>query len=521
MASADNWRTAAWLRPSGAEGMESPNVTGSLCRLRIISYTMVESIEVFCGYFTLGSSLGGRKMRSKRKSVRRCAGVALIMSMIFVVIFSVIGVSFAAISGANVQIASNLHNLNASLGAAQSGQEVTRYWLSRVLISSATPQEQYLSEIITAVQADLSDNGITTISVDGNGTISSITLDSATGRNFDGQLRIDPNQPTVLQVCVAGYSGQASRTITTSYSIDAYEFPIFNYGLATKGPLNFPGNPTITAANEAWEADVFVESSGNPIAVQVGGNLNFDGDINVGSASSNVDFNGDVQIAGDHGETAIANHVTIGMDSPEFPLPDTDRFLQYATGPVVDPCSDLSKGITLVNARIAAGTNPVFEESAVIQGVLLIESPNIVTFKRNIALQGIIVGDANVADADPAVNRIDILGNFASQGYPAGSEFDAIRKEEGSSLLAPAFTVTFAGNFSALEGVVAVNGADFTGNMAAKIKGTIINYSDTSTVVLGNAAMNFDRLNSVKIPAGFDLYRELEYKPSSYNESGS
>lgn len=452
--------------------------------------------------------------------MRRRAGVALIMSMIFVVIFSALGVCLATMSGASVQIASNHHNLNAALGAAQSGQEVVRYWLSRVLISSATPQDQYLTEIVTGVQTELTDSGVSGISVDSNGSITAITLDSTTGRNFDGQLSVDPNQPTVLQARVTGYSGQASRTITTSYNIQPYEFPIFNYGLATKGPLDFPGNPTITAASEAWEADIFVESSGSAIAVQVAGNLNFDGDINIGNSSANVDFAGDVQIAGDHGETAVDNHVTIGMDSPKFPVPDTDRFIQYATGQVVDSSTDLSEGITLANATIAAGTNPVFLGTATIQGVLFIESPNVVTFERNVALQGLIVGDGDLANPDTTANRIDILGNFASQGYPAGAEFDAIRQEEGSSIVAPGFAATFAGNFSALEGVVAVSGADFTGNMAAQVKGTIINYSDTSTVVLGNALMNFDRVNSVKIPAGFDLYRELDYEPSSYSETG-
>lgn len=277
---------------------------------------------------------------------QRRTGAALIIAMVFVVIFSALGISMVTMSGTNVQIADNHHNLNAALTTAQSGQEVVRYCLSRVLISSVTPTNQYLSEIVTAVQTDLSDNGISAVVLGNGGSITPTVLDSASGRNFDAQLLVDPNQPTVLQVRVTGYSGEASRTITTSYNIQPYEFPIFNFGLATKGPLNFPGNPTIVAANEAWEADVFVESSGNPVAVYVGGNLNFDGEVNIGNSSSNVDFVGDVQIAGDTGQTAIDNHVSIGMDSPEFPVPDTTRFLQYATGQVVDSSTNLSKGIT-------------------------------------------------------------------------------------------------------------------------------------------------------------------------------
>ena len=78
--------------------------------------------------------------------------------------------------------------------------------------------------------------------------------------------------------------------------------------------------------------------------------------------------------------------------------------------------------------------------------------------------------------------------------------------------------MSFQGNFSTLEGVVAVNGVVFSGNVNAIIKGTIINYSDTPMVIEGNALMNFDRMATTKIPAGFDTLRVLTYKPSSYEE---
>ncbi len=252
------------------------------------------------------------------KPRRKCAGAILIISMIFVVVFSALAISMATLSGNNVQLASNHHNLNAALSAAQSGQEVMRYWLSRVLISSSTPQDDYLAGIITAVQNDLGDNGITTVAVQYDGSVPTVVLDSTTGVSFDSLITIDNSQPTVLQVRVTGRSGPTSRTITMSYTIEPYEFPIFNFGLATRGSLDFSGNPTIAAVNSAWEADIFVESSDNLIAVQVIGNANFAGEVNVGNAASNVDFQSDVSIAGDQGQTAIDNHVHIGVESPEF-----------------------------------------------------------------------------------------------------------------------------------------------------------------------------------------------------------
>jgi len=452
-----------------------------------------------------------KPVHSKRR------GAVLIVSMIFVVIFSALAVSMAALSAANAQLASNQHKVGSALANATSGMEVQRYWLSRVVMPSSTPPANYFSTIVNTVQADLADSNITNITLNAGGTIPAVALDSPTGQHFNGQILVNDANPNVLRAYTTGGNGQVTRTIGVAFDIEPYQHPIFNYGLATKGPLCYTGNPTMTVANAAWEADMYIESSANPVALFVAGNTKFAGDVLVGNPLANVDFAGDVIIGGDHGQPAIDNHVSIGVDPVEFPTPDTARFRPYATGTVIDSSTDLSTGMTLTNATIAAGTNPNFLSSVIINGILFIESPNVVTFGRNVALRGIIVGEGDLT-ADPVTDRIDILGNFASASYPAGAEFDTIRGEVGSSIVAPGFAMSFQGNFSTLEGVVAVSGIHFSGNVAALIKGTIINYSDTPMVIEGNASMNFDRAGSTKVPAGFDTLRVLTYNPSYYEE---
>ncbi len=443
-------------------------------------------------------------------------GAVLIISMIFILVFSALAVAMATMSGVNTQIASNQHKVDFAFASAESGLEVQRYWLTPITMPSSTPPSSYFSTIVATLQNDLDANSISNITLYHDGSISAVPLDTLTGQTFSGQMSIDPNDLYTLNVYSTGGNGDITRTIKVGFDIEPYKHPIFNYGLATKGPLTYTGNPTMVAVNEAWEADLYIESSGSLTAMSVGGNCNFDGEIEIGNAAANADFGGDVLIAGDHNQTAIDNHVHIGVDPVDFPTPDTDRFRPYAAGDVIDASSDLSKGITLVNGSIVAGTNPNFEGTATIKGILFIESPNVVTFERNVDLQGIIVADGDLTN--PGTDRIDILGNFASGPYPAGAEFDAIRGEVGSSIVAPGFAMSFQGNFSTLEGVVAVSGVSFTGNVNAQIKGTIINYSDDPMFIGGNAVMNFDRVNSTKIPAGFDTHRVLTYNPSSYEE---
>jgi hypothetical protein len=205
-----------------------------------------------------------------------------------------------------------------------------------------------------------------------------------------------------------------------------------------------------------------------------------------------------------------------------FPVPDVQRFRQYATGPVLRKTSDFSQPV-YTNAVIAAGTDPNFAAPNVsIRGILYIEAPNKVTFSKITSLQGMIVaaGDVN----HPDNNQINfgtplpspIPGNFHSGPYPAGAQFDALRQEQGSCVLAPGFKVSFNKNFGAINGVIAASGLYFANNATTNIQGTLINYSDQPLVVERNINATFDRSAMVEIPAGFDLYRVLKYNPASY-----
>ncbi len=439
----------------------------------------------------------------------------LIISMIFVLIFSALAVSMATLSGTNVQLASNQHKVDCAFASTESGQEAMRYWLSNVEFPSSTPTSDYFGAIVSTLQYDLDANNISNITVYNDGSIPPVALHSASGQNFEGEILIDANDLNILQVYATGGSSQITRTIRVHYDIEPYEYPIFDFGLATKGPVHFLGNPTITGINSNSEADIFIESGNTNLAMLVTGNTNFDGDINIGNSTANADFWGDVQIGGDTGQTAIDNHVHIGAESPEFPVPDTQHFQQYATGDVIKSSTDLTNSMVLTNATIKSGTDPNFLGNIIIEGILYIKQPNIVTFSGNVDSRGMIVGDG---DAYTGTNSISFLGNFETNPYPSGVQFDAIRSETGSSILAPGFSASFEGNFSAIGGVMAVSGVRFTGNVNATVEGTIVNYSENPTTVMHNATLNFDRSNNIKVPAGFDTHRVLTYNPASYEE---
>ena len=441
-------------------------------------------------------------------------GASLIVSMVFILIFSALAVSMAATAGTNTQLASTHHRVACALADAASGLEVQRYWLSRVRVPSSIPPSAYFSAIVDTLRNELAGSNISNITLNENGSVSPVALDLAATQCFTGQILMSPATPDILQLYTTGGDGQITRTIGVYFNIEPYEHPIFNFALATKGPLNCTGNPTIRGTHASWEANLYVESANSSTAVIVEGNTDLDGDVMIGNPVADVHFAGDVLIAGSDGQRAINDHIVTGVDPVPFPVPDTAHFRRYATGKVIDFMSDLSQDITLKNATIEAGTNPHFDGRLTIQGILLVKSPNVVTFGQDVDLQGLIVADGKVGN--PGTNRIDFCDNLSSGPYPDGAEFDSIRGEVGSSILAPGFATSFQGSFATFEGGVAASGVRFCGNINAVIKGTIINYSQSPVLIEGNAVLSFDQQRGTRAPAGFDSYRVLTYNPSSY-----
>ncbi|MFC1762193.1 pilus assembly PilX N-terminal domain-containing protein [Planctomycetota bacterium] len=446
----------------------------------------------------------------------RQKGAALVLTLILLAVASAWACGLCAMTTTNLQVAKNHQMVNRALRAAESGFQVIRYHLSHITISSSTPPSEYFDTIVADLSTELKDSQI---SIDLNGSIPDITLDSATDERFSVTMKMDDTNSKLL-VAVTGKLGQkVTRTVEVEFAFSTSAHPIFKYGFATKGPIDFKGNPTTTSVTANWEADIYTESSKlTPwdVAVHLEGNTNFDGDINIGSDAL-FEYEADLLIAGEQGETAVENHVMKNVGSKEFPLADTARFVKYAdpdSGAIIDASTDLSKGMTLINRTIAANTNPVFRRGVIIEGILLIETPNIVTFD-NVDLRGIIVGHGS--DGNPSTNQLNFTSNFASTSYPCGEAFDAIRKETGTALLTPGFAANFMGNFSAIGGVVAINGLYINGNASASVAGSIINYSESKTTIEGNLALNFDRARITEAPAGFEAYKVLAMDGTSYS----
>jgi len=466
--------------------------------------------------------MGGFQMDSLNKPAReKRRGAAAVISMFFIIVFSALTVSMVSLSDSSVQISANHRKANNALAAAESGLEILRYWLSHVSLSGNTPSSELFTEVAESLQNDLTANGLTNITAGYNGsviTIPSVTLDSSGDQNFSVTMtRLDTD---TIQADVVGTHGEINRALRTTFRLGERANTVFNYGVATKGPLSLAGNIELEGVNVSVESSVYIESENSNVALSIVGNSQIAGDVAIVNSLASVDMQGgQASIGGERGEAAIENHVSFGVAPSEFPDPEPQYFLPYVTD-AIDANTDTTADAVFENIFIPAGTNPTFTGHVTLKGIVYVQPPNVVTFEGTADVIGIIVGDGEMED-NSGINQINFLGTVHSEPIdhlPAEPQFAGLHDQAGTFVVAPGFELSFGGTFDTLNGAIAANGVEFFGNAGGIINGSIINYSDEPMHLSGNSDLYFNRSGTSTIPPGFIPDVVLYYEPTSYSE---
>jgi Tfp pilus assembly protein PilX len=453
--------------------------------------------------------------------IRSRKGAALILSMMFVLIFSALAASIATFSATNIQVSDNQRQANRALVSAQSGLEVMRYYLSGIKVSGTVAPANRLQSIAAQLQSKLSSAAGTYIaaSYDASAktvTVPSVLLSSESGQAFNAVIAYGDDYDS-LTMDITGSSGQIARKIRTSFNFGTIGSTVFDFGIASKGPVQMHGSVEVEGFNEAIEASVYIESENSNLALEMIGKSSIAGKVSIVNSNAFVDISNASSVYGQKGAAAL-QHVYIGVPPCDFPTPYPANFEQYIVN-TFNPATDTTANITLENIRIPAGVNPSFSGNVVIRGLAFIEAPNIVRFSGNAQITGIIVGKGDL-NYPAAENRIEFLGTVNSYGVAALPDegFSGLKKEAGTFILAPGFGVCFGGNFQAINGVIAASSIEFFGNAGGTINGSVVNYGQTAMNLDGNTDLVFNRSGVAKNPAGFEPTKLLQFLPASYCE---
>jgi hypothetical protein len=356
--------------------------------------------------------------------------------------------------------------------------------------------------------------------------VPSITLDHG---SFSCVLAMVPDGQggQLCRLTVTGTRFGATCDVSINLDLVPKQAKVFDYGVASRGSIHVSGNVVIDGANSPDEATV-LSASAEPVAIEAGGHATIGGDLYVTTEDPNsvVLVGGGLTIGGESDpDVILQDHVHIDVEDPGFPEIDITPFVGL-TKSIVDSNTDLTGGsLTINNALVKAGTNPDFPSNTVINGILFIETPNVVTFHTGAVINAVIVTQ-DASGSDIADNQLDFKGQVTAPGVealPDGDEFAEIKELAGTVILAPGFALTFRGNTNNFNGVIAADQLTFLGNsnISGDLAGTILGLADVEMSFQGNVTLQLSRPPDRGPPPGFKHSRGLTPKPDTYCEGAA
>ena len=185
-------------------------------------------------------------------------GAALILSMIFVLIFSAMAACMATMTNTNVQLASNQRKVNSALSAALSGLDCGKYIVSTVMldetgynfVSDAEANQVWsdLCQYIQDVGLDGQTVGPSTRFIDSLGSGDQITTApinfGSSNANFAIRFYRYDDDCRTIKLQAIGNNGEVTKNITMDMEITK-DRQVLNYAIASRGRMWLTGDTTI------------------------------------------------------------------------------------------------------------------------------------------------------------------------------------------------------------------------------------------------------------------------------------
>ena len=482
-------------------------------------------------------------MSSIRKLVcRKRQGVALIISMIFVLIFSALAVSMASLSGTNVQLATNQHKVNSALDAAQSGLECGKYLVATVVLQSTgdntvsadqantvwTTFCQYVQDTALDGQTVPAPTRFTDSTGSGDQLITPSIDFASTDAAFEIRFYRYDSDPCTIKLQSTGTDREVTKQIGMNMAITK-DSEVLKYAIASRGKMWVTQNSTIygpifsTWNKPEWgapvetTADTTVEGSintvlaiadleneniqmetldanNNPVFDEYGNRVYSEADT-VQGAHEGINYEvSDSDMPGmDEDDYDTSAYASICTDIPAAST--TREYFPHLAGDYSQPRASWSKAYdrnvyenqTFTNAKLPKGRHALFR-NCTFEGVLFIETKesyqDSTSQTNNVRFENCTFNGAIVTNVPSSTNHWSWWTRNVLY-FTGEATFDNTSSMQETTILAPNFNVNL-GNTGALDegggnvltGAVIGGIVDVRGN--AEIYGTIISMYDTS-----------------------------------------
>jgi len=484
--------------------------------------------------------------------IRPRRGVAAVLAMLFLVLFTTIAIGFYASTNISVLSADGDQRSNSARLGAESGLAALRTWLNTV------GAQTNINTLYTALDNLLAG---TSNMAGNNPTLSSVTVDGTahTAIVIPGVSTV--NGQTVFNWMPLSSAGDATRMLiwyngTTpvahivgqAYGSDSGRPQrAFEYQFSTSG--TFSGTGLMTAGTLSLSNGIGIEGSVTSLStststacLNITGGAMIHGNFNyVSGAAPPVYGYGTAS-------TFITGTVSAMTNPPTMPVVSTSEFASWvpsatATGSQVINSSNAStlnsSGTHLANIRIKANTNPTIGNGAVIDGVIYLESPNTLTVGGGCTIKGVIVTDGNAPITPlPAVGSVTSMPSSCSitiangatlsdlstitatdvpsSFIPTGLSLAQEQAMGGACVLAPYYSLNLAGGSTTMGGTLAASQISLSNGYSGLIKGAVLNLSPTPFSMVGGTVLNF--LQGSTTVAGISVGGNMQIIANSYSE---
>jgi hypothetical protein len=444
-------------------------------------------------------------------------GIASVLAMMYLVIFAVLALGFYATVAIAAQLAGNEQRGASAQVAAESGLQFLRYQMSRLDVPQNLSPDDQFKQVCTQLAANLSGTGnvgAAGVAYDGNSltfpAAGVVRLDRSGMRGFRVTLTRNGAE-LVSRVVGCDETAHYFRGIEVTFAKLPRTTTIFNYGVASRGPILTSGSSTIKGQTDPARGSIITTTISSP-AVSINGKA-VSGDICMTGKSSAVYLGSGVSVGGTTNTALIyKEHVHTDLPDPRFPDVDTSVYAKYATNTYVSGMSALD------NCRIPAGVSCSLSGGAVIRGVLYLEKGASLHCSGGVTVQGVIVA-SNDATVDLANNVIEFGGQVTSLSIKDLPEsFGEVRNLTGAFIIAPTYRVRFWGNVGNITGTIICGQFQMGGSAEGTIVGTIIQMLDVPTTISGSADVFIAGTADIQIPVGVTFGTYYGARQSTYLE---
>ena len=462
-------------------------------------------------------------IRQRNLNRRFGQAFASVMAIQFLAIFVALGVAFASAAHLEVQKANSLRAGTVARLAAESGLAYVLPMIQDATMPEDTTASTLLERLYSAVEPRLSQAANPpSLCLDAYGSPTGIASAEMqlSGATFSWEITPADIAGGGCRLTVTGTADGVSRQVSMDVALVTKRSAIFDYGMASLGKIIV--SATLTGMDSADQATILSLSATVP-AIEVSGGF-IGGDIYVTAPTGDaIALSGSYSVGGSSdAETIMAESVHTSVGGVQFPQVDTEPFAAMAVN-VINSETIGEIGPELVNVRVVAGTNPTFGSDTTVNGVMYVESPNIVKFTAGVTINAIIVTEEDPTQ-DLASCQLIFRGHVTAPGVDAlpdgDPNFTEIKQYRGTVILAPGFSVDFSGNTGPINGIIAADSMTFSGNasVAGDLGAAIVGLKDNEIVISGSAEMKLKALDDHIIPAGFKHVMGLSAVAASYTE---